>query len=69
MGIAKVSLGSNAIIDLSNDTVTAESLHAGVTAHDAGGDIIVGTSIGPAVVTKSIESGKNVVSIDNINYN
>lgn len=35
--------GLEPLIDLTNDTVTPETLAAGVTAHDASGEVIVGT--------------------------
>ena len=42
--INKVVYGNNTLIDLSNDTVTPMSLDEGVTAHDASGNIIIGTA-------------------------
>ena len=32
------------IIDLTQDTVTPEKMYAGITAHDASGEIITGTA-------------------------
>lgn len=39
----KVVLGGSVLIDLTQDSVTADSLLSGVTAHDKSGNIITGT--------------------------
>ena len=39
----KVQLGDTVLIDLTSDTVTAEQVVAGYTAHDASGETITGT--------------------------
>lgn len=46
MGTAKVDYFGQTLIDLTNDTITPETLLKGITAHDANGDPIVGTLIG-----------------------
>lgn len=43
MGINKVVLNDTTKLDLTADTVTADTLANGVTAHNAAGDIITGT--------------------------
>ena len=43
MAINKVIYGDTALVDLTNDTVTPESLLSGVTAHQADGTLVVGT--------------------------
>ncbi len=43
MAINKVVLGDETLIDLTNDTVTADSLLEGKTAHDKSGELITGT--------------------------
>lgn len=43
MPISKVIYEGRTLIDLTSDTVTAEDLSSGVTAHDAKGNLIVGT--------------------------
>lgn len=48
--VNKVELGGEAIIDLTSDTVDAEHLADGYTAHDASGEVITG----------SMQIGKNV---------
>ena len=44
--VNKVVLGSSTLIDLTADTVTAESLMQGYTAHDKSGALITGTATG-----------------------
>ena len=46
MAVAKVILNDVSQIDLTSDTVTAESLLSGYTAHDASGTQITGTASG-----------------------
>lgn len=46
MAVNKVEINGKTIVDLTGDTVTPETLAAGVTAHDAAGNPIVGTSGG-----------------------
>ena len=42
MAVSKVVYGNRAIIDLTADTVTADTLLAGATAHTASGDRVDG---------------------------
>lgn len=44
MAINKVVYGSKTLIDLTADTVTADKLASGYTAHDKSGTVITGTS-------------------------
>ena len=44
MAVSKVVYGNTTLIDLTTDTVTAGDLAAGVTAHGADGNVIVGTN-------------------------
>ena len=44
MAINKVIYGGDVLIDLTGDTVTADKLASGVTAHDASGATITGTN-------------------------
>ena len=44
MAVNKVIYGGNILIDLTTDTVTADKLASGITAHDASGKIITGTN-------------------------
>ena len=46
MAVNKVVVNGEAIIDLSTDTVTANKLAAGYTAHDKSGAVITGTMAG-----------------------
>lgn len=43
MAISKVNFGDETLVDLTKDTVTPEKLLSGATAHDAKGNLIVGT--------------------------
>ena len=45
MGIAKVDFMRQEYLDLTNDTVTPETLQMGYTAHAANGSAIVGTGV------------------------
>ena len=42
--VNKVVYGNNTLIDLSSDTVTADKVLTGYTAHDASGASITGTA-------------------------
>lgn len=42
MAVNKVEFGGNTLIDLTNDTVTPETLLSGITAHSANGKTITG---------------------------
>ena len=44
MAINKVIYGGNTLIDLTGDTITADKLAKGVTAHDKSGAVITGTN-------------------------
>lgn len=56
----KVIYGSEVLIDLTADTVTAETLAKDITAHDKSGEIIVGTS------TKDSDTSDATVSVAEI---
>lgn len=43
MAVNNVVVNGKTIVDLTNDTVTPETLATGITAHDKSGEIIVGT--------------------------
>ena len=44
MAVNKVIYGGNILIDLTTDTITADKLASGITAHDASGKVITGTN-------------------------
>lgn len=46
MGIAKVVYDNETLIDLTSDTVAADNLMEGFTAHDAAGNAVTGTASG-----------------------
>lgn len=52
MGVAKVNYNNETLIDLTADTVTADTLRAGETAHDAEGNAVVGLYTPSAEYTK-----------------
>lgn len=43
MAVSKVVYGTTVLVDLTEDTVTADDLMLGTTAHDATGTLITGT--------------------------
>lgn len=57
MAISKVNYGGNTLIDLTNDSVTANLLAKGVVAHNAVGEQVVGTAIlGGPIVDENLEN-------------
>ena len=56
MAISRVDFGGQTLIDLTNDSVTPETLMAGETAHNAAGEAIVGTASGgqPVIINNLI---------------
>lgn len=60
MGVAKVNYNDETLIDLTADTVTADTLLAGETAHDAEGNPVVGLYIKPKIkLSKTVEITEN----------
>lgn len=53
MGVSKVVYGSNTLIDLTADTITAADLMQGKTAHGADGEAITGTYV-PSTPTETV---------------
>lgn len=72
MAVNKVVYDGNTLIDLTNDTVTADTLVSGATAHNAAGVSITGTAsylptsggtiTGDLSVSGAITSGGNITS-------
>lgn len=58
----KVVLGSEVLIDLTQDTVDASHLLAGYTAHDASGEIITGTNTYDADTSDATASDAEVLA-------
>jgi len=57
----KVELANGTVfIDLTSDTVTADTLQNGVTAHDKSGTVIVGTAIRPEGTMSITENGSGI---------
>lgn len=72
MAISKVVYGATVLVDLTSDTVDAAHLAKGCTAHDAGGNLIVGaleqqgsdnllSGITPSLLNGATQSGKEYV--------
>lgn len=55
MAVSKVVYGTEALIDLTADTVAADKLVSGYTAHDKSGEAVTGTLIFATVYTGSGE--------------
>lgn len=53
MAVNKVTYGGETLIDLTGDTVTADKLAQGITAHDASGAEIIGTLVASATKIKT----------------
>lgn len=64
MGNSKIVYGGRALIDLTNDTVTAENLKAGETAHDKAGNPIVGTLETGAYDVTSTDNGDGTQTLE-----
>lgn len=64
MGNSKIVYGGRALIDLTNDTVTAEKLKAGETAHDKAGNPIVGTLETGAYDVTSTDNGDGTQTLE-----
>lgn len=52
MAVNKVNYGDETLIDLTSDTVTADTLLEGVTAHNSAGNAISGTAKIPTKVSE-----------------
>lgn len=67
MAFAKVVLNNTTLIDLTQDTVSADKLLSGYTAHDASGTLITGTATSggsaPTLQTKSINPSESQQTI------
>ena len=63
MAVNRVDYGGNTLIDLTADTVTADSLLSGFTAHGADGEPITGTADGAHVAVLTTTPSSNVTSL------
>lgn len=55
MAINKVIYGTETLLDLTDDTVTADNLQSGITAHSKSGEQITGTLVVKVVQVSSAE--------------
>jgi hypothetical protein len=62
MGISKVVYGNRSLIDLTGDTVRAEDLALGVTAHGADGELISGTNTYDADTTDATATAAEILT-------
>ena len=60
--IGKVVLGDEVLVDLTTDTITAEDLKKGVTAHDKSGAVITGTSTKDATTADATAAAAEILS-------
>ena len=60
--IGKVVLGDEILIDLTADTITAEDLKKGVTAHDKSGAAITGTNTKDATTADATATAAEILS-------
>lgn len=68
MGVSKVEINNsdgtkNVLVDLTGDTVTAENLLVGITAHGADGELITGT------MQSGIDTSDATATAEDIRYN
>jgi hypothetical protein len=68
MGISKVEYDGEVLMDVSNDTVTPETLAQGATAHDANGDPIVGIMTTEEVVWVTCNLDIATITASNISH-
>ena len=60
--IGKVILDDEVLVDLTADTITAEDLKKGVTAHDKSGAVITGTSTKDATTADATAAAAEILS-------
>ena len=60
--IGKVVLGDEVLMDLTADTITAEDLKKGVTAHDKSGAVITGTNTKDATTADATAAAAEILS-------
>ena len=60
MAVNKVNYGNNTLLDVSNDTVTANSLLSGYTAHDNSGTQVTGAVVFVTYYTGSTDPASSL---------
>ena len=63
--VNKVIYGNQTLIDLSNDTITADKILAGYTAHNASGASITGTCAGVQIPVPSSGTNSFYIQVPN----
>ena len=66
MAVNKVEFGKEALIDLTSDTVTQQSLLKGYSAHNKSGKLIEGVAVVPTKVSE-LENDENYIKLEEIN--
>lgn len=60
MAVNKVNYGTNTLLDVSNDTVTANTLLSGYTAHDNSGTQVTGAVVFVTYYTGSTDPASSL---------
>ena len=60
MAVNKVNFGNNTLLDVSNDTVTANTLLSGYTAHDNSGTQVTGAVVFVTYYTGSTDPASSL---------
>lgn len=63
MGVCKVIYKDNPLIDLTQDTLTAQDLRQGITAHNSNGDLVTGSMQNQGTLNEEISQVNQVVEI------
>jgi len=64
MGYNKIIANGKTVLDLTEDTVTADTLAQGLSAHDAAGNKIIGTAFGATLSAEETEDGVTLTATD-----
>ncbi len=64
MGVSKVNLGGETLVDLTEDTVTPNSLLSGYSAHNKAGELIEGLAVVPTKISE-LENDAGYKTTDN----
>lgn len=62
MGYNKIIYAGTTLIDLTSDTITAEDLRSGITAHDMSGEAIVGTNAADSDTSSATATAAEVLT-------
>lgn len=68
MSVNKVVYGTTVLVDLTSDTVTADKLLQGYTAHDKAGNSITGTMESGGSATKNVQCYQGQATVTTTSY-